>query len=200
MGYLLGLHDYLEKNYKVSVFDKVMASGKPWIFHLHGLNRLCAAVSENRKWDMTLDIEGKGREALEKIQVKFLYPADMEEAVKPVIKTDKKIGAMKLGPIFSPGDRHYVKNKSMFPLMKDREVLFFTLIEGEIIKGIITDFTMYDVGVSLKGGLPVTILRHSINDLKNKKGRSFLKSFQDKHRDWEKSPLFVIEPDSEGTA
>jgi hypothetical protein len=47
--------------------------------------------------------------------------------------------------------------------------------------------------VSLKGGFPVTILRHSIYDLRNKKGRCFLKSFQEEHRDWEKSHLFVSE-------
>jgi len=47
--------------------------------------------------------------------------------------------------------------------------------------------------VSLKGEIPVTILRHSIYDLKNKKGRCFLKSFQEEHRDWEKSRLFVSE-------
>ena len=64
------------------------------------------------------------------------------------------------------------------------------MLEGEIIKGIVTDFSRYDVTVSMKGGLPVTILRHSIYDLRNKKGRSFLKAFQEEHRDWEKSPLF----------
>jgi hypothetical protein len=142
-------------------------------------------------------MSGKGGEPIEKIQVEFLYPADLAGAVKPLIKKDKKIEALNLGPIFAPGDRHFVKNKSLFPLMKEREVLFFTLLEGEVIKGIITDFSIYDVELNLKGGLPVTILRHSIYDLRNKKGRCFLKSFQDDHRDWEKSPLFVTPTDSE---
>jgi len=187
----LGLKEYLEKNYEVSVFDTVLASGKPWVFHLHGKNSLRAVIREISKWDMTMDIEGKGKEDIQKIQIKHLYPADQDEIIRPLIKIDKKVETRKLEPIFAPGHRHFVKNKSLFPLLKEKEVLFLTLLEGEIIKGILTDFSRYDVTVSMKGGLPVTILRHSIYDLRNKKGRSFLKAFQEEHRDWEKSPFFV---------
>ena len=75
--------------------------------------------------------------------------------------------------------------------MKEKQVVFFTLLEGEIIRGIIADFSRFDITVNLKGGIPVTVLRHSIYDVENKEGRSFLKSFQEKYRDWEKSELFV---------
>ena len=84
-----------------------------------------------------------------------------------------------------------MKNKSLFPLMKEKEVLFFTLLEGEIIRGIIADFSRYDITVSLKGARLVTILRHAIYDIRNKEGRSFLRSFQEEHRDWQKSPIYV---------
>jgi hypothetical protein len=98
---------------------------------------------------------------------------------------------MGLEPIISPKKRYHIKNKSIFPLMKERAVLFFTLIEGEIIKGIVAGFSRYEITVNLKGGIPVTILRHGIYDLRNKKGRCFLKSFQETNRDWEKNPLFI---------
>ena len=75
--------------------------------------------------------------------------------------------------------------------MKDKQVLFFTLLEGEIIRGIIADFSQYDITVNLKGGLPVVVLRHSIYDARDKTGRCLLKTFQDEHQDWQKSPLFV---------
>jgi hypothetical protein len=52
--------------------------------------------------------------------------------------------------------------------MKDKQVLFFTLLEGEIIRGIIADFSQYDITINLKGGLPVVILRHSIDDARIK--------------------------------
>ena len=75
--------------------------------------------------------------------------------------------------------------------MKERTILFFTLLEGKIIKGIVAGFSRYEITVNLKVGMPITILQHGIYDLRNKKGRCFLKSFQETSRDWEKSPLFV---------
>jgi hypothetical protein len=116
---------------------------------------------------------------------------ELADSIQGFIKTDEKVRALGLEPIFSPHKRYFVKNKSLFPLMKEREVVFFTLLEGEMIRGLIAGFTRYDITVHLKGGQPVTILRHSVYDLRNKKGRCFLKRFQEEHRDWEKSPLFV---------
>jgi hypothetical protein len=191
MGQLAGLSEYLEQNYEVSVFNTAIASAKPWELHLHGRRTIRALVLENRKWDVTLDVVGKEKEELQKIQVKYLYPADLSESVKSLVKMDKNIEALKLEPILSPHKRYFVKNKTLFPLMKEREVLLFILLEGDVLRGIISDFSRYDVTINLKGGLPVTILRHSIYDLTNKRGRCFLKSFQDEHRDWEKSPLYV---------
>ena len=75
--------------------------------------------------------------------------------------------------------------------MKGKQVLFFTMLEGELIKGIISDFSRYDITVNLKGGIPVTILRHAVYDLRDKEGQCFLKSFQETKRDWEKSGLYV---------
>jgi sRNA-binding regulator protein Hfq len=191
MGHLVGLDDYLAENYAVSVFDTAMTSGKPWEFHLHGHSVLSGVVLENRKWDITLDIAGKEKEEFQKIQVNYLHPAELSESVKPLIKTDKKVESMNLDPILSPHKRYFVKNKSLFPLMKEKEVLLFTLLDGEVLRGIVTEFSRYDVTLSMKGGVLVTILRHAVYELRNKKGRCFLKSFQDEHRDWEKSPLFI---------
>jgi hypothetical protein len=191
MGHLLGLQEYLDERYNTSIFDQAMASGKPWEFHLHGRRTITANLLENRKWDMTVNIAGQGKEELQKVQVKYLYPSDLSESIKPLIRIDKKVEALGLEAILAPGKRYFVKNKSMFPLMKLKEVVFFTLLEGEIIRGIIAEFSRYDITVSLKGGWPVRILRHAIYDVRNKEERSFLKPFQEKHRDWEKSPIYV---------
>jgi hypothetical protein len=75
--------------------------------------------------------------------------------------------------------------------MMEKDVLFVTLLEGEIIKGLLSGFSRYEISMNMKGKSPVTILRHSIFNMKSKKGRSFLKSHQETQRDWEKSALFV---------
>ena len=141
--------------------------------------------------DLQVDVGGEVPEDLSKLHVKLLYRRPRPPRWRPSSRSDPHVRAQELKPILSPAARHHVKNKSLFALMKDRDVVFFTLLEGEIVRGVIEDFSRYDVTVSLKGGLHVVLLRHSIYDLRNKRGRCYLKSFQDAHRDWQKSALFV---------
>ncbi|MBN1850268.1 MAG: hypothetical protein JW932_16980 [Deltaproteobacteria bacterium] len=191
MGYLLGLKEYLGVNYETTIFDQAAESGHPWEFHLHGYQRVQASVLENLTYDVKLDIKGEEKKEIPKIHIKFLYPLDTAEAARPLLKIDNRIKDLALEPIVSPKDRYFIKNKSLFPLMKEKQVVFFYSLEGDVIRGIIMDFSRYDITVALKGGTLITILRHSIYDLRDKKGRCFLKSNQEKTRDWRKSDLYV---------
>jgi sRNA-binding regulator protein Hfq len=193
MGHLLGLKEYLAASYGQSIFDQVMESHETWEFHLHGARIVKASIVENLIYDLKVDIEGQGKEDLPKIQVKFLYQPGVSESVKKLVKIDNKVKALGLQPILAPRERYFVKNKTLFPFMKERQVVFFTLLEGEIIRGIVADFSRYEITVHLKGGVPVVILRHSIYRVQNKDGRSLLKSFQDQHKDWQQSDLYVTE-------
>jgi len=191
MGSLLGLQKYLDESYNTSVFDQAFESQEPWELHLHNHRIIKSKVQENLRYDLRFSTKERGEEILPKTDVKLLYPADLSDSVRPLLKTDKKVRNLGLEPIISPRMRHHIKNKSLFPLINERRVLFFTLIEGEIVKGLVTGFTRYEITVSLKGGIPVYILRHSVYDLRDKRGLCFLKSCQETRRDWQKSDLFV---------
>ena len=196
MGFLLGLQEYLEDNYHTSVFDQAFESKETYEFHLHGHRIVKATVIENLRYDLSLhtaEITPFGVTHLPKTDVKLVYPSALSDAVRPLLKVDRKVRDLQLEPIIPARKRHHIKNKSLFPLVKERQVVFFTLMEGEVVKGLITGFTRYEITVNLKGGTPVSILRHAVYDLRDKKGRCFLKSFQETHRDWEKSDLFVSE-------
>ena len=191
MGYLKGLQEYLDENYHLSIFDTALQSGALWEFHLYSHRVISAKIKENQVYDLILEGEGLGEDPIPKTDVKLLYPVEQAETIRPLLKTDQKVKDLHLEPIIPAKDRNHIKNKSLFPLMKAREVLFFTLMEGEKIKGILGGFTRYEITVNLKGGIPVYLLRHAVYDLRDKKGRCFLKSFQESRRDWEKSDLFV---------
>ncbi len=191
MRHLAGFRDYLNAAYEQSVFDRALAAQDLWECHLHTHRMERLRVTANLTHDLQVDVEGEGPEDLPKLNVKLLYPAAQAAAVAPLIKFDPRLRAQGLRPFLSPAARHHVKNKSLFVLMKDRDVVFFTLLQGEIVRGLISDFSRYDITVNVKGGLPVVVLRHSIYDLRNKQGRCYLKSFQDAHRDWQKSEYFV---------
>jgi len=196
MGFLLGLQEYLEDNYHTSVFDQAFESKETYEFHLHGHRIVKATVIENLRYDLSLhtaEITPFGVTHLPKTDVKLVYPSALSDAVRPLLKVDRKVRDLQLEPIIPARKRHHIKNKSLFPLVKERQVVFFTLMEGEVVKGLITGFTRYEITVNLKGGIPVFILRHAAYDLRDKKGRCFLKSFQETHRDWGKSDLFVSE-------
>ncbi|MBW1797725.1 MAG: hypothetical protein JRJ21_04825 [Deltaproteobacteria bacterium] len=191
MGYLSGLQEYLDEAYHISIFDQALASEHPWELHIHNHRIIKAKIIENLRYDVKVSVNGAPDEVLPKTDIKLIYQEDLARSVTPLIKTGNKVRNLGLEPIISPKKRYHIKNKSLFPLMKEKTVIFFTLLEGEIIKGIVAGFSRYEITVNLKGGISVTILRHGIYDLRNKKGRCFLKAFQETQRDWEKSPLFV---------
>lgn len=159
--------------------------------HIHGRRVISCRIYKNLKYDILSSQPGGGEMHLSKLQIKMLYPLDVASRVRGLIRIDGGVRAMNLTPIISAGERRFVKNKSLFPLMSAREVVFFTLLEGEVVRGVISEFSRYDITVYLKGGVPAAILRHAIYDLQNKQGRSFLKDFQEQQRDWERSDLYV---------
>jgi len=191
MGHLSGLREYLDQNYGISVFDEACKSKQLWEFHLHGHQIINAKILNNLIYDLKIKRDDAEESVLSKTDVKTLYPADNSKKIRSLLKEDPKVSKLSLEPIIAPALRRHIKNKSLYPLMEERQVVFFTLLEGEVIKGLITGFSRYEITCSLKGGLPVTILRHAIYNIRDKKGRSFLKSFQEKHKDWRKSSLYV---------
>ncbi|MFW6055443.1 MAG: hypothetical protein ACOC9D_06010 [Thermodesulfobacteriota bacterium] len=191
MKYLNGLKEYLVAHYERAVLDQAQASGRDWVFHLHGQRRIVSADFQNEQYELIFGNSGPQPESVHKTEVKFFYPLELEAAVAKSLKLDKTVRAKGLGPLYYTKDRCFVKNKSLYPLMLDREVVLVTLLEGEILRGLISGFNRYEISLHLKGGVPVTILRHSIYAFVNKKGRSFLKKDQERLRDWQKSAYFI---------
>lgn len=171
-----GLKEYLDENYAKSFFDLALNDPLPWVYHLHGRQIVQARLIQNAMYEVVLAIDDQPQQEIKKISIKLLYPASLAQSAAKLIKTDPKVQARHLEPIISPKDRHHIKNKTLFPLMQQRTVLFFTLLEGEIIRGLISAFSRYDLTVSLKGGIPVGVMRHSILDVRDKQGRCYLKS------------------------
>ena len=128
---------------------------------------------------------------MRKHNIHFLYPAAQATAVEKLVNPNKAAQALGLEPTVFHSERQFVKNKTLFPLMVERTVVFITLRDGAQIHGLITGFSRYDIHMSMKGGVAVTLLRHSLHDIRDKDGRCYLKSVQDKRKDWKKSSVFV---------
>ena len=167
------LKTYLEENYNKSVFDQMEKDQEPWILYPHGNRILSGRVKTNKKYDIIFQPETGKEEEIPKTDIKYLCLKKDENALK--IRIDKKVKEKKLEPIRSPGERNHIKNKTLFPLMKERALLFFTTLEGDILGGIVGGFTRYEIQILGKKGTPVTLLRHAVYDLRDKRKRCYLK-------------------------
>jgi hypothetical protein len=169
------LRNYLDKNYHYSSFHGGAAETEhSLIIHTHEHQKNKVKILADSKYDFRAEINNDEK-IIRKLDIKFLYSPESSEKIKKLIKFDKKIKNKKIFPITSPGQRNHIKNKVLFPLMSNWEVVFITLLEGEIIRGLISDFSRYEIIVNLKGGIPVTIMRHAVYDIRDKKKKSWLK-------------------------
>ncbi len=191
-GHLAGLSEYLAEHDSRSVFDDALASDALWNFHVHPGRVITARLTGLETFDVTLAPEEAEPESLRKHDIHFLYPAEQAAAVAKLVKPEKAVAALGLEPTVFHGDRQFVKNKTLFPLMEERTVVFVTLRDGAVIRGLIAGFSRYDIRMNMKGGVAVTLLRHSLHHIRDKDGRDYLKAVQEKRQDWKKSSVFVI--------
>lgn len=190
-GQLRGFKEYLNRHDAHSTFDDLLTSGEVWNFHVHPGRVIRARVIDVEPYNVTLAPDEGEPETLPKHDIHFLYAPEHAAAVAKLVKPDKEVQALALEPTVSIRARQMVKNRTLFPLMEERVVLFFTLRDGSVIRGLVTGFSRYEIGVSMKGGVPVTLLRHSLHDIRDKDGLCYLKSVQEKRKDWRKSSVFV---------
>ena len=190
MPELQGFSDYKKEHYESSAFTTLETSGEESLFLRHGGTRLTGTLMRQSIYDLYLDT-ALGEMVVPKVEVKCHTSASTSETVAPLIKIDKKVAALALDTIHAPAHRYFIKNKTLYPLTQERQVMFLTLLEGEIIKGLVEDFSRYDVTMRLKGGIRLTVLRHAIYDMRDKRGRCYLKWFQNKAKDWKRSKLYT---------
>ena len=190
-GHLAGFKEYLAAHDSHSVFDDALASDALCNFHVHPGRIVTARLTGAETYDVTMTPAGGEAEVLQKHDIHFLYPAEQAAAVAKLVQPDSAVAGLGLAPSIYHRERRFVKNKTLFPLMQERTVVFVTLRDGSVIRGLITGFSRYDIQMSMKGGVVVTLLRHSLHDIRDKNGRGYLKSVQQKRKDWKKSSVFV---------
>ena len=177
---LEGLQDYLTDHQKDSVFDREDGKDSSWCLFLHGDERKRGRIRSNETYEIELLTQDGETEKIHKVNVKMLCAASKEEEVLGRLKTNEALKETPEGPHFGPRYRHHIKNKSLFPLMNRKEVLFFSTLEGEVLRGVVSGFSRFEIELSMKGGVSVVLLRHAIFDVRDKKGRSYSKEAVEK--------------------
>lgn len=169
------LPSYLAEHYQLSVFDDMEKGGESWVFHLHQNRCVTGRLKTNKQYEVVFVHEDGKEEEIPKLSIKFLYLKTHEASVKKAIKFDRKVQVRALQPILTLGKRHHIKNKTLFPLLTGKTLLFFTTLEGEIIGGVVGGFTKYEITVLGKRAVPVTLLRHAVFDVRDQRNKCYLK-------------------------
>ncbi|RME05724.1 MAG: hypothetical protein D6812_02645 [Deltaproteobacteria bacterium] len=160
-----------------SELDRAFLEKQPIKIGIYGHEILEGIIEEMAPYELVFrDIQDR-RHEIQKIRIKFFCDAKVDtKSLEKLIKPDEEVRALGLGPIVAPKLRNHIKNKVLFPLMQNREVIFFTTLEGDVIRGIVEGFSRYEIRVRMKGGIPVILLRHAIYDARDKSGKiSYLK-------------------------
>jgi sRNA-binding regulator protein Hfq len=177
---LAGLEDYLAAHQRDSIFAREAGGEASWCLFLHGDQRRKGKILGDETYEIRFVTQEGVTEKIHKVNVKMLCEAANEEEVLGRLKTNEALKEAPEGPHFGPRYRHHMKNKTLYPLMNRREVLFFTTLEGEVLRGIVTGFSRFEINLSMKGGVSVVLLRHAVFDVRDKKGRSYTKAAVEK--------------------
>jgi sRNA-binding regulator protein Hfq len=177
---LAGLDDYLKAHQKESIFAREAGGSTSWCLFLHGDERKIGRIQGDQTYEIDFATQEGVVEKIHKVKVKLMCEASREEEVLARMRTDEAVKGAPEGPHFGPRYRHHIKNKTLYPLMNRKEVLFFTMLEGEVLRGIVDGFSRFEISLRLKGGVPAVILRHAVFDVRDKKGQSYSKEAVEK--------------------
>ena len=131
-----------------SIFEKECGKETSWCLFLHDGREVVGRITKNAIFEFHFSMEGGESEEIHKVNVNFLCPASFRDEIHKQMKSDAAVAQKAEGPHFSTRYRHHIKNKSLYPLMNRREVLFFTMLKGEVLRGIISAFSRYEIDLS----------------------------------------------------
>ncbi len=172
------LETYWKEHRSDSIFEKQCGSGAAWCFFLHDQKKLTGTIVRNEKFECDVADPQGVEQRIHKVRVKFACPAGVAEELERQLKRNEAVAARKEGPHFLPKYRHPIEDRVLFDFMNSREVLFFTMLEGEVLRGIIRGFSKYEIQLGMKRDVSVVLLRHAVYDLRDKRGRSYRKKRQ----------------------
>lgn len=195
MKSLKGLTDYLKTKEPPSVFDELAQSGVQAVFHRRDGSEFVGTVFENAIYDLKVRLEESAEEPREtvvsKVEILCVYKPNDRESISKHARGNKREMEQPINPLPKNAERHHIKNKTLYPVMEERQVVFITLLDGTALRGLVVGFNRFEIRMNLKGGAPITVLRHGVLSAGTKNGRSLLKTDQEKFRDWKKSALYV---------
>ncbi len=112
-------------------------------------------------------LEDGSDEPVEVHKLRFKYSYDLKDwkLVRKGVKKAKKKSDEPVEPAVRPQDRYSCSDRRVFALMDGGEEVVAILLEGEQIRGQISWFSRYELGIRTKGGAEIIVFRHALQNL-----------------------------------
>jgi sRNA-binding regulator protein Hfq len=153
----------LEEHRKSHRDDTCLVPGAELVVVLHDGRTLRGAVRAVDAYqfvfeDLSAAAAGQ-HHTLHKLLVMFAYrPGDWKGVKKAVKSGDKTADA----PAVRPQDRYSLSDRRLFGFQDAAREIGVTLLDGTVVKGVVTWFGRYEFSVRLKTDVEVTVFRHAL--------------------------------------
>ena len=124
------------------------------------------SVVEQGSFAVQASLDGADAEEVHKLTLKFAYQPDDWKKVRKSIKSNKEVAAQGLEPAKRPQDRYTCSDRRLFGYVDNEREVVVTLVDGDVLRGVVSWFSRYEFGLKVKGDVEVTVFRHSLHDLK----------------------------------
>lgn len=141
-----------------------LATGNVLALVLHDGRTVKGAISEAEPYTFRIQ-SGEQAEEIHKLQVKYGYEPDDWKKVKKGVRQDKKAAREAETPAVRPQDRYSCSDRRLFGYLDQETEVVATLLDGDVLRGVVTWFSRYEFGLKLRTDVEVTVFRHSLRDL-----------------------------------
>lgn len=157
--------EHLATNAERSMLDTAAREQTPVYLAAHGNRHLEGLLTASTRYEVVVQEPGKEPETLHKLQLKFGCAAADRKKIRRNIRTDKALAQAAINPIWKPQERFSCSNQRLYTWLDSGRALDVTLLEGEVLRGVVTWISRYEFGLLIKGAGEVVIFRHALHSV-----------------------------------
>lgn len=137
----------------------------PVVLGLHEKRRMTGVIDSVDSYTFRVIPEKGEEQEVHKLQLKYICGIDDYKHLRKVLRSDKILSKNPLPPIKRPQDRYSCGDKRLFQYFDQGTEVEVTLLEGEIVRGVVLWFSRFEFCLRVRSRANVVILRHAVNNL-----------------------------------
>lgn len=131
------------------------------VFGLYNHEQCPMTISEFTQSSFTLQGEEEGLE-IPKMDVKYCYKAEDEDAIHALMRYDEEIKSQKLKPINSQKECCQIDTREIQLARKEEYPIEVVMREGEIFRGLVDWVSPFEIKIVLENESKVVVFRHAV--------------------------------------